>query len=105
MAKYVTVYITTSISEEAKKIAHEALDKKLIACANIIPNVTSIYKWQGETREDAEVSMLLKTTIDKVKVLKGVIKRLHSASTPCIVVLPIKTGDRKFLDWIAESVK
>ena len=100
----VTIFTTVSTLIEAKKIAKECVAKKLAACANIIDNVTSIYKWQEELSVDNEVCINLKTTKSKSKELILYIKSLHTYECPCIVTIPLIDGNEDYIKWIHESL-
>lgn len=76
---YSIVYITTSGVEESKKIAKTILKEKLVACANIIPRMESIYWWEGDLEEDVESILLLKTRSELVDKVIDRVKEIHSA--------------------------
>ncbi len=95
---YSIVYITTSGVEEAKKIAKNLLEEKIVACANIIPVMESIYWWEGDLEEDVESVLLVKTNsqlVDKV---------IHSYQTPCILQFEVKKGSKDYLKWMEEEL-
>lgn len=94
------IYSTTSSEEEAHKIARELVIKKLVACVNIIPKISSIYRWQGKIEEDSEALLIAKTTEKNVEQTITMIKLLHSYEIPDIVVLPVISGLKKYLDYI-----
>ncbi|ABZ93208.1 divalent-cation tolerance protein CutA [Leptospira biflexa] len=101
---YVTVYTTFPSKEEAKKTAKIVISEQLAACANLIDKMESIYVWNNRLEESNEVVCFLKTTAEKSDSLMQRIKELHSYDTPCIVVWPILTGDKDYLDWIRKSL-
>ncbi|EKQ54771.1 MAG: CutA1 protein involved in divalent cation tolerance [Methanobacterium sp. Maddingley MBC34] len=78
---YSMVYITASGVEEAKKIARTLLGEKLVACANIIPKMESIYWWEGNLEEDVESVLLLKTHSELVDKVIDMVKEIHSYQT------------------------
>lgn len=84
-------------------IARTLLEENLIACANVLPGMTSHYRWQGEVRQDPEVAVLLKTRTDLADRVTERVKALHSYDCPCIVVWPIAGGNADFLTWIGEE--
>ncbi|MFO1243228.1 MAG: divalent-cation tolerance protein CutA [Rickettsiales bacterium] len=98
------VYITTSSTEEAEKIARDLIERKLAACANIIPGMRSLYWWEGKIAEGDECVLILKTTVECVDTLQLHVKTLHSYECPAILVLSIEDGYAPFLSWIAQSV-
>ena len=98
------VYMTTSSVQEAKEICRKLVAKKLIACANIINNVTSIYEWNASITEEVECMMIAKTTQAKVDTLVSEFTKLHSYECPCILILPIESGNQQFIQWLKETV-
>ena len=99
------VYMTAGSADEAGKIGHELVSAGLAACVNILPHMSSIYRWEGKLQQDSEVVMIAKTTAERVAELMDRVKSLHSYSCPCIVSLPVEQGYPAFLDWIASCVK
>ncbi len=98
-------YVTCKDKDEAKSIAKKLLEEKLIACANIFPEIDSFFWWQQKIDSAKEVPMILKTkkTLSKEVITK--IKELHSYECPCIVEIPITGGYKEFLKWICEETK
>jgi periplasmic divalent cation tolerance protein len=94
------VYMTAATLDEAKRIGRELVESKLAACVNVLPQMTSIYSWEGRLNEDAEVVLIAKTTKERVSALIARVKSLHSYSCPCIVSLPVVKGYRPYLEWI-----
>ncbi len=77
------------------------MERRLAACANILPGMRSLYWWQGNLEQADEVVLLLKTTQGLAEELVQTLASAHSYECPCVVVLPIEGGHRGFLDWIA----
>lgn len=100
------IYVTAGSRDEALAIAREIVNSRLAACANILAGTTSVYHWQGEVCEEEEVSLILKTRDDLVDRLVEKVRDLHSYDCPCVVSLPISSGNADFLDWIdSETIK
>lgn len=99
------VYMTVGGKKEALAIGNELVTHHVVACVNIIDQVTSIYRWEEEIHYDTEVVMIAKTLASKVPKLIEIVKANHSYECPCIVTLPIITGNPDFLEWVAEEVK
>lgn len=97
------VYITTGTAEEAEKIARDVLERRLAACANIIPGMRSLYWWENKVAEGSECVLVFKTLKVHVDSLMHHVKALHSNECPAIVVLPLEDGYAPFLSWIAQS--
>ncbi|HOI40586.1 MAG TPA: divalent-cation tolerance protein CutA [Methanobacterium sp.] len=102
---YSIVYITTSGVEEAKKIAKNLLEEKIIACANIIPEMESIYWWEGDLEEDVESVLLVKTNSQLVDKVIDRVREIHSYQTPCALEIQIKKGSKEYLDWLENALK
>ena len=98
-------YITAGSEDEAKRIARSLLDERLIACANVLPGMTSLYRWQGRVAEDAEVVLIVKTRAALVAAVVERVGALHSYDCPCVVALPVEGGNPAFLDWIGEETR
>ncbi len=99
------VYMTVGSKAEAVAIGNELVSHRLAACVNIIDQMNSIYRWDGELQYDTEVVMIAKTTSSNVPELIEIVKANHSYECPCIVSVPISGGNPEFLNWIAEEVK
>jgi periplasmic divalent cation tolerance protein len=102
--KYVVVLVTAPDVKTARKLAWAALEARLIACANLIPKVESHFWWQGKNMSGAEVLMVLKTTAARLVALEKLIVAKHPYDTPEFLVLPISRGNKRYLDWVAQSV-
>ena len=97
-------YITASNKKEAERIAKKLLDKRLIACANVINKVNSYFVWKNRIQNSKEIIICGKTTSkNQTKIIKAV-KSIHSYSVPCVIFFDIKNGNRDFLKWIKQSV-
>ncbi|HIJ56765.1 MAG TPA: divalent-cation tolerance protein CutA [Deltaproteobacteria bacterium] len=98
------VYMTAGSKDEARTIGKALVEGKLAACVNIIEPMHSIYMWEGELQEDTEVVLIAKTTEGRVQELIDTVRSLHSYDCPCVLAVPVRTGNQAFLDWIRESV-
>lgn len=97
------IYITAGAEEEAREIAQTLVEEKLAACANIIPGVTSFFRWEGRVEESTEFVIIAKTPAAKFDALKKRVIELHSYDTPCIVAVPIEGGNEDFLEWVKNA--
>ena len=97
-------YITCSKKKEAHKIAELLVKKKLVACANIIQNVDSVFNWKGKITKEKEVLIVGKTMNKNVQKVIQSVKKLHSYEGPCVIFFDIKNGNVDFLKWIIKSV-
>lgn len=87
----------------AERIAETVVGERLAACVNIVPGLTSIYRWEGRIQHDAEWLLLIKTRQAVYSRLEARIRALHPYQVPEIIALPIQTGSAAYLDWIADN--
>ncbi|MBI5180654.1 MAG: divalent-cation tolerance protein CutA [Nitrospirae bacterium] len=105
MSDAVVILVTTPSIDDARKIGNTLVEEKLIACANIIPQVESIFYWQDKVRNEKEALMIIKTQKKLIdKVIKRV-KSLHSYTVPEIIALPIIKGSKDYIKWVKEATK
>ena len=98
----VVVLITTSSEEEAQKLGRVLVGEGLVACANIIPAVRSIFRWEGQVTEEQEALLVLKTVSETFDSLEAKVKAHHSYDVPEIIALPIQAGSRPYMEWLRE---
>ena len=98
------IYVTCVNEAEAQEIAATVVQEKLAACANILPGMKSIYWWDGAVQSASESVLILKTAARLSAKLTGRVCELHSYECPCVVVLPIESGNPDYLSWIGSSV-
>ena len=94
------VYITVPSEDVGATLAKSLLEDRLIACANMITGVRSLYRWEGRLNDDPEVIIIAKTTALLVDELISRVKEQHPYECPCVVSLEIKEGNPDFLSWI-----
>src|SRR5579864_133798 len=99
------VLTTAGSEEEARKIAQHMVEHKLAACVNIIPQIESVYRWQGKIETSRDWLLLIKTTIEKFPAVRDAIRTLHSYDLPECVAIAIDDGSREYLQWIGASVE
>jgi periplasmic divalent cation tolerance protein len=97
---YCVVLVTVSSETEAKAIARALVEERLAACVNIIPGLTSIYRWEEKITEDRELLLVIKTQGQKVAALRERIVHLHSYAVPEVIALPIADGSARYLEWL-----
>jgi periplasmic divalent cation tolerance protein len=99
------IVLTTAASrEEAEKIAHALVERRLAACVNIVGPIHSVYRWQGKVETAAEELLLIKTTAAQFDAVARAIRELHSYELPECIQLPIESGSAEYLKWIEQSV-
>lgn len=102
---HVIVFMTTATKEEAEKIARNLLNERLIACANIVGPVSSLFWWKGKINQASEFLVLMKTSSGVFEKLAMAIKRMHSYDVPEIIAVPIAKGERTYLEWLSGSLR
>src|SRR3546814_21140413 len=78
------------------------VEARLAACANVLPGMVPIFRWEGKVEEGSESVVILKTTKGRLDALVAAVEATHSYDCPCAVALPIVGGSRAFLDWIGQ---
>ena len=101
----IIVLITASSRDEAEKIATALVNEHLAACVNIVPEVRSLFFWEGKTQDAREVLLICKGRLPLVEKLIIRVKELHSYTVPEIIALPIVAGSREYLDWVKVTAK
>jgi len=100
---YIVVLVTAKDKAEAEHIAQGLLEEKLIACANILEGVTSLFWWEGKIDRAQEVLLILKTKKGLFSKLKQSVKKRHSYDVPEIIALSIAEGNEDYLKWVGAS--
>lgn len=98
------VLTTAANAEEARTLGRALVEEKLAACATVMPQVESIYHWQGEVERAAEALVLLKTAVQKVEALRNRLHELHAYETPEFLVVEVEQGSAAYLEWLRRSV-
>ncbi len=102
---YVAIYSTFSTLKEAKDLGRLLIEEKLVACVNIIRDVHSIYRWNGEIEEATEVILWCKTEDFLIEKIQSMMQKTHPYSLPAFVVYPIHSGSEKYLKWISDETQ
>jgi periplasmic divalent cation tolerance protein len=101
----IAVFITAPNGEEASRLAEMLVEKSLAACVQILPEMVSVYHWQGKVERQREVLLIAKTTGAKFQELEKEVRAIHSYETPEIVALELAAGSRPYLEWLKTSVE
>lgn len=104
VSRVVLVLVTSPDEEAGRALARRLVNEGLIACGNVVPGLTSVYRWKGEVQEDPEVLLLLKTTSDALPDLKRRVLELHSYDVPEFLALPVTEGSDRYLRWVMGEV-
>ena len=101
--KPVLVYSTFPSLDAAEAVGRELVERRLAACANILPGMTSIYRWEGTIARDSEVVMIIKTRASLADQTIAEVKALHTYANPALLVVPIIGGSAEYLHWLGEE--
>ena len=93
--------ITAPDREVADRIARTLVDERLAACVNILPGITSVYRWEGAVETGEEVLLMAKTMRARLDALTVRVKQLHPYDVPEVIAVGIQGGLLAYLDWIA----
>ena len=100
------IVLTTAGSvDEARKIARALVERKLAACVNIVPQIESVYRWQGKIETAAEWLLVIKTEATAFQGVHATIEALHSYEMPECIMLEVTDGDKEYLEWIDAGVE
>ena len=105
VGRFAIVLVTAPDGKVARKLAKACLAEHTAACVNIVPRLESHYWWQGKVERGNELLLVIKTTAARLGALEKCVLANHPYDTPEFVVLPISSGNRRYLEWIADSVK
>ncbi len=99
------VYVSCRDVPQARAIARALLQQRLIACAQIVPRIESMYRWNDRVCNDSEALLLLKTRRAVYAALEKRVRELHSYTTPEIIACEVRCGNQDYLDWIYEETE
>ena len=101
----VRLALTTAPTEAvAEEIGLALVEEGLVACVNVVPGLTSIYRWRGAVEREREVLLILKTTAPSVEPLRARLVELHPYEVPELVALDVADGHGPYLDWVRSEV-
>jgi periplasmic divalent cation tolerance protein len=100
----ILVLMTAANREEASRIAEMLVSERLAACVQFLPEIQSVYRWQGEITRESEVLLLAKTTLDRFDELDRAVREIHSYQTPEIIALPLSAVSEPYLEWLKEEM-
>jgi periplasmic divalent cation tolerance protein len=97
------VFVTAPDSSTAERLAETVVEERLAACGNVVPGMTSIYRWEGSLQRDSEVLLILKTTARRADALVRRVSELHPYAVPEALVVDVEAGYAPYLEWVAAS--
>ncbi len=103
--KVVIVLTTLPVESDVLSFANTLIGQHVVACATVLQHVRSVYRWNGEIKQEQEQQIVFKTTLDRVEELWKLLQKLHPCDVPEFIVLPVIDGSAAYLNWIRESTK
>src|SRR5215813_6774949 len=104
MSDAIVVFMTASSVGEARRIADHLVEARLAACVQILPEIESIYRWDGEVQREKEVLILAKTSAEKFAELEKSVRAIHSYETPEIVAVRASDVSEPYWAWLTANV-
>jgi periplasmic divalent cation tolerance protein len=104
MTDKIVVFSTCASEEEAEKLARLVVEQELAACASIVPNVRSYYRWQGAVETAAEYLLVIKSARRQFAALSAALERAHSYEVPEVLAVPVVAGSAPYLAWLDASI-
>ena len=104
LSKPYLIFSTVGSQKEAQKIAATLVTRRLAACVNIVPQVTSLFRWRGKVDQAKELLLIIKSDHSHLKRIEKAIREHHRYEVPEIIAWPISWGHKPYLRWLTESV-
>ncbi len=103
--KAVSVLFCTCPPAEAERLAGFLVENRHAACVNIVPAVTSIYRWQGKVEKEGESLLVIKCPRDDVGELTAALVKEHPYEVAAVVAVPVEEGNPPYLQWVVDSCR
>jgi periplasmic divalent cation tolerance protein len=104
MSNLVMIYTTWPDVDKARAAARALIGQRLAACVNILPAMTSLYRWEGGIEQADEVVMLIKTSRTSIKAIEEAVMRLHPYDTPAFMALAVSQSSHAYADWLLNAL-
>lgn len=104
MTGQIVILSTCGSLEEAERLAHLLLERRLAACVNIVPGIHSFYRWQGRIESGREWLLVIKSSRELFDAVAAAIEAAHSYEVPEIIALPIIDGSANYLNWLGSNL-
>lgn len=105
MPRAALVLTTIAAGTDGAAVARTLVEERLAACVNILPAMTSVYRWKGKVEQDEEQQLVIKTTLDRLPSLEARVRELHAYELPEFLVIAADEGSAAYLAWLDESVR
>lgn len=100
----IVILSTCASAEEAAQLARLLVERRLAACVNIVPGISSIYRWEGRIETAGEWLLLIKSSRDLFEAVSEALRAAHSYEVPEVIALDIVAGSARYLDWLTHSI-
>jgi periplasmic divalent cation tolerance protein len=100
----VTLYATFPDAGSAQEIVTVLVTERLVACANVLPGITSVFRWDGKVQARAEAAAILKTSAGSADRAIARLKALHPDDVPCVTMWPVENGFAPYLRWVKDQL-
>ena len=104
MSERLLVMTTVARAEDAEYLAREVVERRLAACVNLLPPITSVYRWHGDVAREEERMLLMKTRADRFPALRDLLLEIHPYEVPEVIAVPIEGGSDGYLKWLDDSL-
>jgi periplasmic divalent cation tolerance protein len=95
--------LVTCPPDKAQAIAGALVEERVAACVNVVPSLSSVYRWKGAVHVDSEALLIVKSTRDRFEALKQAVLRHHPYELPEVIAVPVDRGHTPYLEWVIES--
>ena len=103
--KAVLVLTTIGADADGPALARTLVEEQLAACVNVLPVMTSVYRWKGDVERDREQQLVIKTAADRLDALEARLRQLHTYELPEFLVIAADGGSAAYLAWVDESLR
>ncbi len=104
MSQHLLVLTTIGSEEDAARLGRSLVEKRLVACVNMVGPVRSVFLWKGKVEDESERLLLMKTRADRYAELETAIQELHPYDVPEVIAIPIERGSQAYLSWVDDNV-
>ena len=105
MTDQIVILSTCASEDEAQRLARKLLEERLCACVNIVPQVQSLFHWQGKVDSGTESLLIIKSSRELFAAVASAIESLHSYEVPEVIALPIIEGSANYLNWLRSNLR
>ena len=105
MTEIVLVLTTVQTVEQGNSVARALVEERLAACVNVLPVMTSFYRWQGAVESGTECQLVIKTTRDQMAAVGARIRALHSYELPEVLVVAVEDGGADYVNWVKGATR